>query len=190
VGKRTGSTPSWKSDVQPLVTTYCAGCHMGGNASGGSKFDTYADTQVAANCDPSKTVGALMAIQVTTSAPCGGQMPMDSPALSAAEQQVLADWASGGMPESSPTLPCDQDASGHLDNGEACYHTASYPAAGAGQPCGEDTDCDACDPDTGCDSANCVPTFNKQCWKQDRCGSGADAVAPIMRPLLLLLCIW
>jgi hypothetical protein len=72
-------------------------------------------------------------------------------------------------------LPCDQDASGHLDNGEACYHTASYPAAGAGQPCGEDTDCDACDPDTGCDSANCVPTFNKQCWKQDLCGSGADA---------------
>ena len=109
---------TWEDDIQPLVHTRCAGCHTNGGTSGGSKFDTYADTQEMTNCFPNTdmTVGELMAQKVTISPPCGVQMPKDAAALTSDEQQLLADWVSGGMAETAPSYNCADDANVCTDN--------------------------------------------------------------------------
>ncbi len=97
-------TITWNADVQPIVSTHCAGCHTGGAVSGGLSLDPYRATFAsdASTACSGLTIAEAVATKVTAdwSAACtGSQMPLGGEKLSTDQQEILRGWADAGAPE-------------------------------------------------------------------------------------------
>jgi hypothetical protein len=105
VGECLGLEPArpevtWTAHIQPICLQRCGGCHTA-NAVAGVQVNTYADViKPSPNCYPGKTVAQAIALKVTETPGCGGQMPPGhAPKLSLEDQQLFADWVKAGWPE-------------------------------------------------------------------------------------------
>ena len=101
------ASPTWDNDIKSLVMSRCSsdgsgnGCHVGSGKFSVS-LDAFADTQVPSTCDPTKTVGVMIALKTANTQPtaCGVQMPLSPQApFTIEEQATFDDWVAAGMPE-------------------------------------------------------------------------------------------
>jgi hypothetical protein len=78
--------PSWKTDVQPIITTYCVSCHSpGGQAPSQFDYTTFAGVHQNSTEILTQVIQCLM--------PQPGASPMP-----AADRQTLVGWAACGAP--------------------------------------------------------------------------------------------
>jgi len=76
---------TYTTDIAPLMTTYCTGCHDAATPSAGIPLTTYQEVSSAAT-----------AVQTAIS---DDSMPLGSPKMTAAEKQLFSDWITGGKVE-------------------------------------------------------------------------------------------
>ncbi len=93
---------TWTEDILPVVQQKCAGCHLGGGASGGLAMDTLTFKDQASNACNGLSRGEALATKIRPdwSASCSGsRMPLSGGYLSVEVQELFADWVTGGMQE-------------------------------------------------------------------------------------------
>lgn len=82
----TGSTPSFSTDVMPIINTSCAqgaGCHGAGSSHGPGALTNYSQISNAG----SQVLSSIL----------NGRMPL-GPSLSAAQIKTINCWVNGNMP--------------------------------------------------------------------------------------------
>jgi hypothetical protein len=91
-------TPTWNTDVQPLVSAHCTGCHMQGGIAPFA-LETYADAKPQAIA-----IGAAVSAKTMPPwMPASDCMPIkNSRALSDEQIAIFTAWANAGGPEGDP----------------------------------------------------------------------------------------
>ena len=100
--------PSFERDVAPLLRTYCAGCHSGGDPEGGLSVETFATLRRGGSAgDPLTPGDAARSLLATRIAATGDDhMPPDGEAQpSPAEIAILHRWIAGGATAPPVDLP-------------------------------------------------------------------------------------
>ena len=103
-------TISWDKHVKGLLNKHCSGCHSGSFPSGDFSIDSYALVLKGSQNQATHPMvvkgnheaSLLWQITALASPPVASRMPSGGPYLSAAEQQILADWIDGGLVEKDP----------------------------------------------------------------------------------------
>ncbi len=78
-------TPSYATDVSPLLYTYCTSCHAPNGSQSGKPLDSFAAVSSLASKVESKTADCSMP-------------PSSSPQPTAAERDVILSWLACGAP--------------------------------------------------------------------------------------------
>jgi hypothetical protein len=81
---------SWSMAIQPILQTYCVGCHSGSSPNGGVQLGTYAGVSTVAN--NGKLYGVVARL------PGYVPMPLDSDPLPACEVALIGAWVNSGAP--------------------------------------------------------------------------------------------
>jgi len=88
---------SYSRDVQPLLESRCAKCHMGEHVSEGLDMKTYESLMTGSQNGPVITPGdaddSLLIQKVIA-----GEMPKRGPKLTPVQIQLLTDWIDAGAP--------------------------------------------------------------------------------------------
>ncbi len=79
--------------VQPILNTYCVGCHKGSSASAGVDLSTYNAIQTELNSNPGRLVGS---IEWTSPYTGSKQMPQGSSKLPACYITQIKKWIAAG----------------------------------------------------------------------------------------------
>jgi uncharacterized membrane protein len=79
------STPSYATDVSPLLYSYCTSCHQPGGSQSGKPLDTFASVSSLSSKVESKVADCSMP-------------PSSSPQPTAAERDVILSWIACGAP--------------------------------------------------------------------------------------------
>jgi len=100
-----GCPVTYAFSVRPILAAHCASCHTTGGSGGVNFAAVYADSQLASNVCPGKTVGACTLVRIQDGsmpdgAGCTGNPAMDTgnaACLSASEQATIQAWITGGQ---------------------------------------------------------------------------------------------
>ncbi|MBR57259.1 MAG: hypothetical protein CMH54_04290 [Myxococcales bacterium] len=88
----TETVVSYALHVQPILETYCAGCHSDANMGGHNITSNYDDSFLDSTSCPGESMGAC---SVTLS--IDGSMPPGNPKVTAEEIAIMQAWVDGGM---------------------------------------------------------------------------------------------
>ncbi len=81
----TQTTPSYATDVSPLLYQYCTSCHQPGGSQSGKPLDTWANVSNLSSKVESKVADCSMP-------------PSSSPQPTAADRDVILSWIACGAP--------------------------------------------------------------------------------------------
>ena len=109
--------PTYVDDVQPLLQAKCGPCHVSGGAGGVNHASSVADAhRDSSACAGQKVFECILVRVQDGSMPPGGACTGDPAAdagnercLTAAEQDLLADWIEAGAPEGASQGEPDPD---------------------------------------------------------------------------------
>jgi tricorn protease-like protein len=101
---RAADTPSFATDVAPILAANCAGCHSGNVIMGKLDLDTFAGIQKGGHTGPAimpgKSAESLLYLRITgTVAP---SMPLNGKKLADAEIETIRKWIDAGAPGPAP----------------------------------------------------------------------------------------
>lgn len=88
---------SYAKDVQPILESRCAKCHMGEFVSAGLHMDTYESLLAGSQNGPvivPGSAGKSLLVQKVTE----GKMPKRGPKLTPAQVRIIRDWVEAGAP--------------------------------------------------------------------------------------------
>lgn len=89
------SSVSFAKDVQPILNSRCASCHMGKSQSGGLSMNTY-DHLMSGSDDGAVIVAGNAEGSVLVQKVKAGEMPKRGPKLTPAQLQTIIDWINAG----------------------------------------------------------------------------------------------
>ena len=96
-GSLPAGTPSFASDVLPILQNSCVNCHGGERTSKGLDLKSY-DSLMAGSSNGAVVVAGDPANSKLLQLVLSGKMPKRGDALAASQSQIISDWIKAGAP--------------------------------------------------------------------------------------------